>query len=127
MKNMPSYAFKQKEYNQTSAQKVHKYTVNIPLKMWDELKKRTEAGNEIRRVSIYIVAVLNNHLRNEKPLDSDILIDAKRFSDRVASAELRREHLDEIEMRKQSFIKIAIDSARNLFQPKQQIFNFNRK
>lgn len=112
-----------KKYNEIYDDRIKKYTLNIPIWMWDELKRRTAPGQDIRRVSIYLVAVLRQHLKNGQQIDMDILINAKEDSRRIASAEHRREDNKKYE---KDWLKFKIKGAFRLFQPKQQIFDFRK-
>lgn len=118
------------KFNETYNDRIHKYTLNVPLEVWEELKKRTSSGQEIRRISIYINAVLSQHIKNERPIGMDILLDAIQKSNRAANAEIRREKLNSIEQNpsknKPGWVKLKIRKAFNIFNPKQDIFDFRK-
>lgn len=69
--------------------KIHKFTLNIPLDMFVELKKRTAPGNDIRRVSTYLIAVIRSHLKHRKNMDLDGLIEATNNTEKQRLEETR--------------------------------------
>lgn len=83
------------EYNITSEDKIKKYTLNIPIELFDRIKLRARKAG-IYRVSIYIRALLEIELSKENPLNMKQILLAQEESKRIASAEHRREYLDNI-------------------------------
>lgn len=81
------------EYNLTYNDTIKRYTINIPLELFEKVKiKSKKAG--VYRVSIYIRALLEREMRNESPLTMDDILNAQKESRRIASAEHRREDLE---------------------------------
>jgi hypothetical protein len=117
----------EKVYNETYNDRIHKYTLNVPLDVWDWLKKRTAPGNEIRRISIYVNAVLKQHMKRNQALDMDIILDAKKDSARYEQIDARREWRQSIDKPVGNWWRPRIKKAFSLFQPKQQTFNFSEK
>lgn len=121
MRKMPSFDFSAKAHNMTYGDRVHKYTLNIPQGMWDEFKKRTAPGNEIRRASIYILAVLKQHLKDEKHLTMETIIFARKESERIASGDHRKDYFVKLDKSRR-----GIAWWLQKLQPKQLTFNFKR-
>lgn len=97
------------EYNLTSEDRIKKYTLNIPIELFDRIKVRARQLG-IYRVSIYIRALLETEASKENPLTIKEILYAKSESQRIASAEHRREYLDSMEQKNKHFsMKIFLD------------------
>lgn len=116
---MPSSDFSKNGYNLTHNDRVHKYTLNLPLGLFEKAQAKARAAG-IYRVSIYFRAIIEREVNSVTSLTINQIIDAQKESVRIASAEHRQEDLDKIDKRRRwsKFFKI--------FQPKQQFFNFKK-
>lgn len=110
----------EKVYNETYNDTVHKYTLNLPKENFARLKKKAYACG-IKRVSIYLNALIDRDLNSDPILTIQDIISARRESIRIASADHRRENLSKYD---DTWMSLRIKKVLNIFQPRQHIFDF---
>jgi hypothetical protein len=105
------------EYNLTSKDKIHKYTINLPHDLFLELidKCKSSGFNEL---APYLRAIIYKEIRGGNFTIDDLFSKRK-----VSEINLRRE-LKTITHKKEGFIKLGIKKISNLFNPKQHIFDW---
>lgn len=122
MIKMQSYDSNEKVYNETYLNRNKKYTLNIPNELYVKAKEKARKAG-IYRVSIYIRALLEREVNKENSLNMEEILEGRKESLRIASAEHRREKMD---TQTPSWVKLKIRSIQDIFQPKQSIFDFNK-
>lgn len=106
------------EYNLQHSDKVHKYTINIPHDLFQELEiKSKHAGFE--EIAPYLRAVIAKEVKTGTLCLQEIL-GGKEFSRREFVSKTEVEHF-----KKQSWIEIKISKISNIINPKQYSFKWD--
>jgi len=110
------------EYNQTSDCKIHKYTINLNIPLYELLKKdANDLG--IKEVSTFLKLIIKDYYDRKEPLKPKDIIFGRSESIRLSSAKHRREKLY---TEKEGFIKITIRRISDIINPKQHFFDFKK-
>lgn len=111
-----SYKNMDKKYNETYNEKVHKYTINIPIDVFEALKIKAKKSG-ILRVSIYLRAIIDRDIKSTNIFTIDEIIAMREISERVARREHREIRLDNI--RRASWFKRKYNKIVDIFSDKQ--------
>lgn len=105
------------EYNLTSNDKVHKYTINLPIPLFDAMAiKSKEVG--FGELAPWVRAVIIREVYSGTFTLQDV-IGEKEFFRREITKKMEGE-----EPKKQSWVAIKISKISNIINPKQQFFKW---
>lgn len=107
------------EYNVSYSDKVHKYSINIPLNLLKDSQIRaTKAGFE--EYAPYLRALIAKDCNSGIWTLQDVL-NIKEYQRREIE-----ENIKELSPKKIGFVKLSIKRISNIISPKQQIFDWGK-
>jgi hypothetical protein len=110
------------EYNLTYNDRMHKMSINVEKQKYQAFKTKVQSCG-IYCISTYVNAMIDRELASSTAFAIQEVTALRNKTFRIASAERRAQEKFN-SSRKESFIKLGIKKISNIFNPRQEIFDF---